>query len=75
MQMGSAAHKKIGDNTTDAMALARAFGDAAGEDAGALIENERPGMELLARAYVYGDPQSIRLFDRLATRCAEIEPR
>lgn len=62
-------------DTSDAKALARRFGDAAGAGSRALIAEERPGMELLFRAYVGGDEQSIRLFDRLAARCDEIQPK
>jgi len=59
-------------DTSDALALAQTFEAAAGPDAAPVIAEERPGMTLLVRAYLGGDEQSIRLFDRLATRCDEI---
>lgn len=58
--------------TQNAAALARSFEKMAGAEGKGAISALRRDMELLARAYVIGDPESVMLFDRLAVRCKDI---
>jgi len=59
--------------TENSGALARTFAKLAGPEGAPVIESLRRDMELLAEAYVFGDPESVMLFDRLATGCRKLE--
>lgn len=59
--------------TENSAALARKFEKMAGREGKRVIAELRRDMELLAEAYVIGDPESVMLFDRLAMGCRELE--
>lgn len=59
--------------TENSRALADGFAALAGTEGAAVIRDLRRDMELLARAYVIGDPESVMLFDEIAVGCRRIE--
>ena len=59
--------------TENSEALARRFEKMAGAGGKAVIAQLRRDMQLLAEAYVIGDPESVMLFDRLAMECRKLE--
>lgn len=59
--------------TENSEALARRFEEMAGADGRDVIVQLRRDMQLLAEAYVIGDPESVMLFDRLAMECRKLE--
>jgi hypothetical protein len=59
--------------TENSEALARRFEKMAGAGGKAVIAQLCRDMQLLAEAYVIGDPESVMLFDRLAMECRKLE--
>jgi hypothetical protein len=59
--------------TENSRILAETFAAMAGTEGAVVIKQLRRDMELLARAYVIGDPESVMLFDRLAIACRKVE--